>query len=308
MYQVAIYYKVTPIINPKHEEREQRRLCVAHNLKGRILISKDGINGTVAGTPADVAAYVAYCNAHPEIFGMDFKYDDVPEVPFPKLRIRMRDEIVTTGVINKIDVSQRAQYVDADTLHQWYLNNEDFVVLDMRNDYEWEIGRFKNSVRPPMKYFRDLDENLDFYKQYKNKKVVTFCTGGVRCEFATPQLFNAGFKPENVYQLEGGIIKYAQEYGDGGFFEGKCFVFDDRIAIEVDKSSTAKIVAHCSVCKIPNDTFRNCHYAECNKLFIVCDTCYEKLEGACSDYCREVIKDPSKKRPERVKILSHRNK
>ena len=149
---------------------------------------------------------------------MDFKYDEVLEIPFPKLRIRSREEIVTTGVLEKIDITKRAAYIDADTLHQWYQTGEDFVVLDMRNDYEWEIGRFKNAVRPPMKYFRDLDENLDFYKQYKDKKVVTFCTGGIRCEFATPQLLNIGFKPENVYQLQGGVIKYAQKYGDSGYF------------------------------------------------------------------------------------------
>lgn len=158
-----------------------------------------------------------------------------------------------------------------------------------------------------MKYFRDLDENLDFYKQYKDKKVVTFCTGGVRCEFATPQLFNIGFKPENVYQLEGGIIKYAQKYGDGGYFEGKCFVFDDRIVIDVDKTKNAKVVGLCVICRNSNDIYRNCSYADCNKLFLACNNCWEGLEYTCSQYCQAVIKDSSKVRPERIKVL-HRNK
>lgn len=308
MYQVVIYYKVAPIANPKHEEREHKRLCRTLDLKGRVLISPDGINGTLAGTAEDIKKYVEYCEDHTELTDIDFKYDDVPEIPFSKLRIRMRDEIVTTDVLEKFDVKNRAQYIDVDTLHQWYKDDEDFVILDMRNDYEWEVGRFKNSVRPPMKYFRDLDENLDFYEQYKDKKVVTFCTGGIRCEFATPQLFLAGFKPENVCQLEGGIIKYAQKYGDDGFFEGKCFVFDDRIVIDVDKTKNAKVVGKCAICENLNDVYRNCNNAECNKLFLACNGCWENLGHACSDYCKIVIKDPSKMRPERVKVLSHRNK
>src|SRR6185436_14796760 len=97
-----------------------------------------------------------YCNAHMELSGIDFKFDDTPSVPFTKLRVRARQEIVATGVAGSFDVDNRAQHIDIDTFHQWLLNGEDIVVLDMRNDYEWEIGRFKNSIRPPMKYFRDL--------------------------------------------------------------------------------------------------------------------------------------------------------
>lgn len=307
MYKIIIYYKVSLIANPKHEQRDHMRLCKTLNLKGRILISSDGINGTLAGTAEDIKKYVEYCNNHIELSDIDFKYDDVPEIPFAKLRIRMRDEIITTNVLDKFDVNDRAQYIDADTLHQWYKAGDDFIVLDMRNDYEWEVGRFKNSVRPPMKYFRDLGENLDFYKKYKDEKVVTFCTGGIRCEFATPQLFNIGFKPEDVYQLEGGIIKYAQKYGDGGYFEGKCFVFDNRIVIDVDKTKNAKVVGKCAICKNPNDIYRNCSNAQCNKLFLACDDCWDDLGHSCNNYCKAVIVDPTKIRPERVKVV-HRNK
>ena len=155
---------------------------------------------------------------------------------------------------------------------------------------------------------RDMPNLNRFYEKYKDRKVVTFCTGGIRCEFATPQLVTAGFKSENLYQLEGGVIKYAQKYGDEGYFEGKCFVFDDRIAIAVDKTPNAKIVGQCAICGSANDIYRNCSRAECNKLFLACDNCWETLNHACSEYCAEVIKDPTKIRPERVKVVSHRNK
>lgn len=308
MYQIILYYKITPIANPKHEEREQRRLCQSLELKGRVLISPDGINGTLGGTPDSIAKYVQYCNNHAELAGIDFKFDMVDQVPFKKLQMRTRKEIVTTGSREKFDINKRSQHVDIDTFHQWMKDGEDMVILDLRNDYEWEIGRFKNSIRPPMKYFRDLDENLKFYEQYKDKKVVTFCTGGIRCEFATPQLVNIGFNPENLYQLDGGVIKYGEKYGNEGFFEGKCFVFDDRIAIDIDKSENAVVVGRCAICGISNDVYRNCSNALCNKLFLACEACWEKLEHTCSEYCQEVIKDPSKIRPERVKVVLHRNK
>jgi UPF0176 protein len=306
--QVILYYKITPLSNPKHEEREQRRLCESLGLLGRVLISPDGINGTLGGVPDSIAKYVEYCNAHQELSGIDFKFDYVPEIPFRKLQMRSRKEIVTTGSREKFDINKRSQHVDIDTFHQWLKNGEEMVILDLRNDYEWDIGRFKNSVRPPMKYFRDLDENLKFYEQYKDKKVVTFCTGGIRCEFATPQLVNIGFNPEHLYQLEGGVIKYGEKYGNEGFFEGKCFVFDNRVAIDINKTENAVVVGKCTVCGAANDTYRNCSYAECNKLFLACDSCWEKIEYTCSEYCREVVKDPSKKRPERIKVILHRNK
>lgn len=306
-FEILLYYKIVEVENPKNEMRKMLRLCKALDIKGRILVAKDGINGTISGSPESMQVYRDYCDSHKEFNNIDFKSDYTYENPFPRLRVVSREEIVTTGTREKFDLTKRSQHVDIDTFHQWLKDGEDLVILDMRNDYEWNVGRFKGSIRPPMKYFRDLDENLEFYKEYKDKKVVTFCTGGVRCEFATPQLINTGFKPENLYQLEGGIIKYAQKYGDEGFFEGKCFVFDDRITVPVDKSENAVIVGHCWNCDGSTDEFFNCMNAQCNKLLLGCEKCVTKFNKTCSDYCMEVVKDPSKARPERVKVL-HRNK
>lgn len=304
---ILLYYKLVQVDNPKNEVRKMLRVCQALDLGGRVLIAPDGINGTVSGRADKIQAFRDYCDSHKLFDDIDFKTDYSYENPFPRLRVAERKEIVTTGVRDKLDINSKGQYVDIDTFHQWLKKGEDLVILDMRNDYEWEVGRFKNSVRPPMKYFRDLEENIEFYKKYKDKKVVTFCTGGIRCEFATPQLVKAGFKPENLYQLQGGIIKYAQKYGDEGFFEGKCFVFDDRITIPVDTTSNAVVTGHCWNCQSSTDEFFNCKNAQCNKLALGCRVCLEKFEGTCSAYCQEVVKDPSKIRPERIKVL-HRNK
>ena len=142
------------------------------------------------------------------------------------------------------------------------------VILDMRNDYEWEIGRFVGAVRPPMRFFRELKDHMDFYDQFKDKKIVMFCTGGIRCEPASAQFIARGFDPKNIYQLEGGIVKYAEKYGNEGFYEGKCYVFDERIAVPVNTSETAVVVGKCHHCQATEDTYRNCANKFCNLHFV----------------------------------------
>lgn len=307
MFHVLLFYKLTKVENPKNEERKMLRLCKALNIKGRVLISPDGINGTVSGTKEAVQIYRDYMDSHNIFSDIDFKEDVCESSPLPRLRIISRDEIVTTDARRDFDLQDKAQYINRDDFHQWLKNKEDIVILDLRNDYEWEVGRFRNSVKPPMKYFRDLKNCLEFYDMYKGKKVVTFCTGGVRCEFATPQLVKTGFKKEDIFQLEGGIIKYIEKYGDEGYFEGKCFVFDDRLVVSADTTANAVVVGRCHNCQAPTDEFYNCKNATCNKLMLACHDCITQYDNTCSSYCQEVIKDPSKVRPDRIKIL-HRNK
>ena len=311
MYHVLLYYKITPIPNPEAEVKIHKEVCDALQLTGRILISKDGVNGTVGGSQESIRLYREYMNKHRVFKNIDFKETTSTQPPFPKMRIRYREEIITTGMIKKIDWSKRAKHVDRDTFHEWLKKGEDLVLLDMRNDYEWEIGRFVGSVRPPMKYFRELKDHLDWYvKEFAGKKVVTFCTGGIRCEPASAMLIGAGFDPENIYQLEGGIVKYGEKYGNEGFYEGKCFVFDDRIAVAVDQSEKAKKVGECLHCQKNDDVYRNCANKFCNKLFIACDSCNETMSNACSEGCNNVIQDISAIRPPNTNDLQilHRNK
>lgn len=311
MYHVLLFYKIVNIPNPEAEVKLHTEICKALQLNGRILLSRDGINGTVGGSKESIELYKAYMNQHRIFKNIDFKESTSEIAPFPKMRIRAREEIITTEALQKIDWSKRGKHVDRDTFHEWLKRGEDMVLLDMRNDYEWEIGRFVGSVRPPMKYFRDLKDHLEWYvEEFKGKKVVTFCTGGIRCEPASAMLIGAGFDPESIYQLEGGIVKYAEKYGDEGFYEGKCYVFDDRIAVPVNTRPDAPIIGNCLHCSISSDSYRNCANKWCNKLFLACDSCNEKMNNTCSQECTEKIRDAKNLRPETAfsVTITHRNK
>lgn len=310
MYKVLLYYKIIKIQHPEAEVKLHKEICRALGLTGRILISEDGINGTVGGSPESIRLYREYMNGHHTFKKIDFKESDSEIAPFPKMQIKLRDEIITTEVKDKIDWSLRGKYVDRDTFHDWLQRGEEMILLDLRNDYEWEIGRFVGSVKPPMKYFRDLKDCMDFYDQFKGKKIVMFCTGGIRCEPASALFIKYGFDRKNVYHLEGGIVKYAEKYGNDGFYEGKCFVFDERIAVPVNTSPDAKIVGNCLHCNTNIDIYRNCANKYCNKLFIACDVCNEKMINTCSNECVEVIQNPTNIRPPHTNDVHslHRNK
>ncbi len=310
MYHVLLYYKIVSIQHPDSEVKLHREVTTALGLTGRILISKDGVNGTVGGSKASIDLYRAYMNQHRIFKKIDFKESTSEVLPFPKMQIRAREEIITTGSLQKIDWSKRGNHVNRETFHQWLQNGEEMILLDMRNDYEWEIGRFKTSIKPPMKYFRDLESSMEFYEQFKGKKIVMFCTGGIRCEPASALFLHYGFDQKNVYQLEGGIVKYAEKYGDAGFYEGKCFVFDDRLALSFGTDEVMGITSSCLHCAQKTDSYRNCANKHCNKLFIACDACNDTLNNTCSSDCQAMALDPANVRPatlHSVKVL-HRNK
>jgi len=316
METVILYYKFTPIADPQTEVERQRVLAREHGLTGRVLIAPDGINGTLSGSAEGITAYIDYCNQHDELADIDFKQSLSPIKAFPNLQIKKRAETVTLGVPGVTLACSRARHLDRDTFHQWLVAGDDMLIIDMRNDYEWEIGRFINSLRPPMKYFRDLKNHADFYRtaiieaKEHGKKIIMFCTGGIRCEVASAFLAYCGLASEDTYQLEGGIVKYAEKYGDQGYFEGKCFIFDERLAVEIDKTPNAKIVGNCLLCNQSADTYRNCANRFCNKLFIACDNCAIEFGNTCSAECREIIKDPTAMRPPHGNDvrMTHRNK
>lgn len=310
MYSVLLYYKIIKIQHPESEVERHREICQALQLKGRILIGEDGINGTVGGSAESIRLYREYMNQHRMFKGIDFKESKSDIEPFPKLQVRARNEIITTEIKDDIDWSLRGKYVDRDTFHAWLEQGEDMVILDMRNDYEWEIGRFVGSVKPPMKYFRDLKSCMNFYDQFKGKKIVMFCTGGVRCEPASALFVKYGFDRDQVYHLLGGIVKYAEKYGNDGFYEGKCFVFDSRVSVPVNTTESAKIIGNCLHCNSNIDTYRNCDNKYCNKLFIACDECTIKMQNTCSPECTALIADPNNVRPPRANDIRtlHRNK
>jgi len=258
----------------------QRLLCQKLELKGRILLSDEGINGTVAGTAEQIAEYRRQTEAVPEFADMEWKVSYADQQVFPKLKIKVRDEIVSLGVKKTgqdVSLSNTAHYIEPVELKALYDSNEQFLIVDARNSYEAEIGKFKNAVTPPIENFRDLPAFIETVKAPKDTPVVTYCTGGVRCEKASALLRERGFT--NVRQLHGGIHEYGQQAG-GKYFEGEMFVFDQRLHVTVN-SENPSVISHCRYCQTLVTEYVDCADAACGELFICCERCQKKYSGRC---------------------------
>lgn len=273
---VLLYYKFTQVKNPKFEVMQHKLVCQGIGLKGRILIGEEGINGTVAGTRAQLKQYTDYMDAHSVFNNIVFKRSPAGKMPFPKMIVKYREEIVTLG--KKVDLKKTGKYLKPEELHELFETGEDMVVVDMRNNYEFEVGRFEGAIQPDTVKFYELPEKVKNLKIDKNKKVVTYCTGGIRCEKATALLAEEGFS--DVYQLEGGIVKYLEKYPDGHFI-GKNFVFDDRMVTNTDTKSGSKVLGKCAHCKKASDRYIDCVKPDCHQLFICCKACEKQHQGLC---------------------------
>lgn len=283
MYTILLYYKYVAIPNAEQFAYQHLQFCKELGLKGRILVAKNGINGTVGGTPEQCEAYMKAMHANPLFAGMEFKTSTHAGPAFQKIFVRYRPELVTMQYPEVLDPNiDGAQYIEPAELNALYDSGEDFLIIDMRNDYEAKIGRFKNAVTLPMQNFKQLPEIVDAHlDKFKDKKIITYCTGGIRCETATALLKKKGFK--NVRQLHGGVHVYGQQFPDTNW-EGKLYVFDERVAVPINKNH--KILATCMHCNIACDDYINCINAECNDRIILCADCRKKWNHACSEACK----------------------
>lgn len=282
--QILLYYQYVAISDPKAEKERQQELCKTLNLKGRIIIAKEGINGTVEGPLESCSRYMGEMLARPEFSNMNFKKSEGTGIAFPKLSVKVRNEIVS-GSLGKEDINPAqftAPYITAEKLHEWIHSDKEFYIIDMRNDYEHKVGFFKDSVLPPLKNFRDLPNILPQLAHLKDKTVVTVCTGGVRCEKASGFLLQHGFK--EVYQLQNGIVTYMEKYPNEDFL-GKLYVFDGRITMGFNTDSPSHVVVgKCERCNKPSDHYVDCGYIYCkgNRHFICCKDCLNKNGKAYS--------------------------
>jgi len=310
MYHVLLFYKIIKLKNPEAMVKRHKEVCKALQIKGRVLVGHDGVNGIVGGSKEQVDMYRAYMDQHKYFCEIDFKESTSEFLPFPKMKVKFRKEIITTETRETFSLDRRGNHITRDKFHEWLVAGEDVVLVDMRNDYEWEIGRFKGAERPEMKYFRELKDTMNMYEKYKDKKIVMYCTGGIRCEPASAFFLSQGFDKSQIYQLEGGIVKYVEKYGDQGFYEGKVFMFDDRLAIPGDTSDSPTICGECLHCSGTCDTYRNCANRNCNKLFLGCEGCVETFVNTCSEQCKAVVENPEEVRPDRLSYVKvvHRNK
>ncbi|MBA9075421.1 MULTISPECIES: rhodanese-related sulfurtransferase [Rufibacter] len=282
-YSILLYYHYTKIEDPELFREEHHLLCLKLNLLGRIIVAAEGLNGTVSGLVEDCEAYMAAVKADPRFEGIDFKVDYSDEHAFTKLHVRHKPEIVHAGLRN-IDPTERTGVHLSPQEFKEMKDQEDVVILDVRSDYEHSMGKFKNAVTLDIENFREFPEKLDELKEkYDGKKILTYCTGGIKCEKASAFLLEKGF--ENVYQLHGGIIKYGMEAG-GEDFEGKCYVFDNRVAVDVNKVNPV-VISRCHVCNTPSARMVNCANPHCNLHVPICESCGTKMDGACSTTCQE---------------------
>lgn len=287
-----LYYKFVPIADPEAIRLWQRTLCEKHNLRGRILISKHGLNGTVGGDIDDLKAYIKQTKSYAPFKKTAFKWSDGGRDNFPKLSVRVRDEIVTFGAANEIEVDEQGvvgagQHLKPEEVHKLVEERgDDVVFFDGRNAYEAAVGRFKNAVVPQTRTTRDFLKDLegDKYADIKDKPVVTYCTGGVRCEVLSALMKKRGFS--DVYQVEGGIAKYGETYKDDGLWEGSLYVFDGRMSTKF--SSKAKDIGVCIHCQGNTSNYENCVLTSCNNLVLICQDCKTNKE-VCSDVCQEKL-------------------
>lgn len=292
MQKILLYYKFAPITDPDTVRLWQRALCEKLNLRGRILISKHGLNGTVGGDIEDLKAYVKATKEHPAFKGTEFKWSEGSREHFPKLSVKVRDEIVTFGAADEIKVDEHGivgggKHLTPAAVHKLVEERGDEVIFfDGRNAYEAAVGKFKNAVVPEVGHTRDFKQTLagDKYNDIKDKPVVTYCTGGIRCEVLSMLMKNRGFK--EVYQIDGGIAKYGQTYGDDGLWEGSLYVFDDRMGVKF--SDKAKDIGRCVHCQGNTSNYENCANQACNKLVLVCAKCATKTD-TCSSDCAGVV-------------------
>lgn len=275
--KIILYYCFTPLSDPEAIRLWQRTLCEQHDLLGRILISRHGINGTLGGSIASLKRYIKGTREFPGFRVIDFKWSEGSARDFPRLRVRVRDEIVSFGAPDRLIVDERGvvgggTHLTPSALHELVAQHgDDVIFFDARNSFEAMIGKFKNAVVPDVRTTHDFARELDRgqFDHLRNKTVVTYCTGGVRCEVLSSLMVQRGFT--EVYQLDGGIVRYGQEFGDQGLWEGSLYLFDARMHQEF--SDAHEVIGRCERCQSPTSQFHNCANLACRKLILLCDEC-----------------------------------
>jgi UPF0176 protein len=286
-YRILLYYKYVHIDDPEAFADEHRAFCEELGVKGRILIAREGINGTLSGTVEQTQKYMDYMHAHPLFSDMVFKIDEHHGHAFKKLKVKPRKEIVTWRLDEEVDPSKQTGKRLSPKEFYEMIQRDDVIVLDGRNDYEYDIGHFRGAIRPDVRTTREFPEwvkkNL---AKYKDKPIVTYCTGGIRCEKLTAFMLKEGFK--DVYQLDGGIVTYGKDPKlKGRLFDGKMYVFDERIAVRINQVEDV-VVGKCHHCGKPADRYINCEYQMCHKQHICCEECESIHHGYCSKECEEM--------------------
>lgn len=277
MNKVILYYKFVPVADPIMTMRWQRELCTRLGLTGRIIVSPHGINGTLGGDIENVLQYKREMNRSIVFKGITYKWSDGRGDEFPKLSVKVRDELVAFKaadelVIDEKGVQNGGVHLTPKKLHKLVAERgDDVIFFDGRNSYEAQVGRFKGAIIPNIQNTPDFLKEIEDpkYNAIKERPIVTYCTGGVRCEILSVLMKNRGFK--EVYQIDGGIVKYGQEFGDDGLWEGSLYIFDGRMNQRFSTNSVD--IGACVHCQAKTSNFVNCSDLSCNRLVLICQDC-----------------------------------
>lgn len=299
--KVVLFYVFTPLPDPEAIRLWQRELCERLGLRGRIILSPHGINATVGGEMPAVKRYVRALRGYEPFRRADVKWSQgsglTPEpgpsgyrelLDFPKLSVKVRDELVTFGVPDEVRIGPEGvigggEHLTPQALHRLVEERgDDVVFFDGRNAYEAKVGRFEGAVVPDVRTTREFIAQLDdgTYDALKDRPVVTYCTGGIRCEILTALMKERGF--DDVYQLDGGIARYGEVYGDRGLWRGSMYVFDGRMTVDFSDSPT--VIGRCVHCDAATSRMQNCELGSCRLQIIVCADCAAAGRDACPDH------------------------
>lgn len=261
-------------------QREIKALGDELSVKGKILLAVEGVNGSVSGTCVNICEFQERLSSkYPELKDMEFKDNPTSGFDHKRLIVKVKSEIIT--IKGNVDVSQTAPYIDPKEFHRMLREQADIAIVDIRNNYEHDYGHFQNSIKVDTEVFSEFGEHIAAIKEkIAGRSVVTYCTGGVRCEKATVLLREAGVT--DVYQLKGGILQYGIDVGQE-FWDGKCFVFDKRKLIDIDPKLQGKHVSRCTICDLLAESFVNCK--ACAKKTTLCLNCKLRRKSCCSTLC-----------------------
>ncbi|MEF2094904.1 rhodanese-related sulfurtransferase [Bacillus sp. CFBP9009] len=284
-YRVLLYYLYVPIENHEEFAAEHLAACKALELKGRILVASEGINGTVSGTIEQTDKYMDMMKSDPRFADIVFKIDEAEGHAFKKMHVRPRNELVTLRLEDDINPNQTTgKYLNPKEFFE-QMQDENTIVLDARNDYEFDLGHFRGAIKPEITNFRELPEWVRENKEmFEGKKILTYCTGGIRCEKFSGWLVEEGF--EDVSQLHGGIATYGKDPEvQGELWDGQMYVFDERIAVPINQKEHV-IVGRDIYSGEPCERYVNCANPECNKKILCSEENEHKHMRSCTHECR----------------------
>jgi UPF0176 protein len=295
LQKVILYYGFTPVADPNAVRLWQKTLCEALGIRGRILISHQGINGTLGGDMSALKKYVKRTKEYPGFNQIDFKWSDGTGLDFPRLQVRARAELVGFGNPTEIQVDKTGVIGGGIHLKPAQVNalvqerGSEVVFFDARNAFEAKIGKFQNAIIPEITTTRDFVGEIESgkYDHLKTKPIVAYCTGGIRCEVLTVFMKNRGFK--EVYQIEGGIVRYGNKFKNAGLWEGSLYTFDARMAI--DFAEDAKVLGSCEICSAATNRFHSCGKANCYELILLCEGCAQVVENKNCTHAQDLARD-----------------